>query len=85
MARVFDIVEFVDEASKEMVHRIPARGSGDFRIGSQVIVRDSQATVFFRDGRLISTRDRRQSLKCRAYEAAGMEGSRSQKKLLNGP
>jgi membrane protease subunit (stomatin/prohibitin family) len=34
-----------------MVHRIPQRGSGDFRIGSQVIVRDSQAAVFFRDGR----------------------------------
>ncbi len=51
MARVFDIVEFVDEAGSEMVHRIPERGSGDFRIGSQVIVRDSQAAVFFRDGR----------------------------------
>jgi membrane protease subunit (stomatin/prohibitin family) len=51
MARVFDIVEFMDEAGTEMVHRIPERGSGDFRIGSQVIVRDSQAAVFFRDGR----------------------------------
>jgi membrane protease subunit (stomatin/prohibitin family) len=51
MARVFDIVEFMDEAGTEMVHRIPTRGSGDFRIGSQVIVRDSQAAVFFRDGR----------------------------------
>jgi membrane protease subunit (stomatin/prohibitin family) len=50
MARIFDIVEFVDEASTEMVHRIPERGSGDFRIGSQVIVRESQAAVFFRDG-----------------------------------
>jgi membrane protease subunit (stomatin/prohibitin family) len=53
MARVFDIVEFVDEAGTEMVHRIPERGSGDFRIGSQVIVRDSQAAVFFRDGRAL--------------------------------
>ncbi|RLC67841.1 MAG: SPFH domain-containing protein [Chloroflexi bacterium] len=53
MARIFDIVEFVDEASTEMVHRIPERGSGDFRIGSQVIVRDSQAAVFFRDGRAL--------------------------------
>ncbi|RLC69630.1 MAG: SPFH domain-containing protein, partial [Chloroflexi bacterium] len=51
MARIFDIVQFVDEAGAEMVHRIPERGSGDFRIGSQVIVRDSQAAVFFRDGR----------------------------------
>jgi membrane protease subunit (stomatin/prohibitin family) len=51
MARILDIVEFVDEAATEIVHRIPERGSGDFRIGSQVIVRDSQAAVFFRDGR----------------------------------
>jgi membrane protease subunit (stomatin/prohibitin family) len=55
MARVFDIVEFVDEAGTEMVHRFPERGSGDFRIGSQVIVRDSQAAVFFRDGRALDT------------------------------
>jgi membrane protease subunit (stomatin/prohibitin family) len=53
MARIFDIVEFVDEAGTEMVHRIPERGSGDFRIGSQVIVRESQAAVFFRDGRAL--------------------------------
>jgi len=53
MARIFDIVQFVDEASQEMVHRIPERGSGDFRIGSQVIVRDSQAAVFYRDGRAL--------------------------------
>ena len=55
MARIFDIVEFVDEAGTEMVHRIPQRGSGDFRLGSQVIVRDSQAAVFFRDGRSLDT------------------------------
>jgi len=55
MARIFDIVEFVDEASTEMVHRIPERGSGDFRIGSQVIVRDSQSAVFFRGGRALDT------------------------------
>jgi membrane protease subunit (stomatin/prohibitin family) len=53
MARIFDIVQFVDEGGTEMVHRIPERGSGDFRIGSQVIVRDSQAAVFFRDGRAL--------------------------------
>ena len=45
MARIFDVVEFVDERGDEMVHRIPERGSGDFRIGSQVIVRESQAAI----------------------------------------
>ena len=55
MARVFDIVEFVDETSSEIVHRIPERGSGDFRMGSQVIVRESQSAVFFRDGQALDT------------------------------
>lgn len=55
MARILDIVEFVDESGKEIVHRIPERGSGDFRIGSQVIVRESQAAVFFRDGKALDT------------------------------
>jgi membrane protease subunit (stomatin/prohibitin family) len=57
MARIFDIVEFMDETGGEMVHRIPPRGSGDFRIGSQVIVRESQAAVFFRDGNALDVLD----------------------------
>ena len=51
MPRIIDVVEFSDESGREMVHRIPERGSGDFRMGSQVIVREQQAAVFFRDGK----------------------------------
>jgi len=50
MARVFDVVEYPDEMKDEIVHRFPETGPGNFRIGSQVIVRESQAAVFFRDG-----------------------------------
>jgi excisionase family DNA binding protein len=50
MARIFDIVEYTDEMREEIVHRFPEEGAGNFRIGSQVIVRESQAAVFFRDG-----------------------------------
>ncbi len=53
MARVFDVVEFVDETGNEMVHRVPEFGPGDFRLGSQVIVRESQSAVFFRDGKAL--------------------------------
>ena len=42
-------------ALNQMVHRVPETGSGDFRIGSQVIVRESQAAVFFRDGKALDT------------------------------
>ncbi len=50
MARIFDVVEYPDEMREEIVHRFPERGAGNFRIGSQVIVREAQSAVFFRDG-----------------------------------
>ncbi len=55
MARVFDVIEYPDEMRDEIVHRFPETGYGDFRIGSQVIVRESQSAVFFRDGRALDT------------------------------
>jgi len=51
MPRFIDVIDFMDESGQEMVHRIPDRGPGDFRMGSQVVVRESQAAVFFRDGK----------------------------------
>ncbi|MBK8822773.1 MAG: SPFH domain-containing protein [Anaerolineales bacterium] len=50
MARIFDVIEYANEMSDEIVHRFPEEGIGDFRIGSQVIVCESQSAVFFRDG-----------------------------------
>ncbi|MFN2152222.1 MAG: SPFH domain-containing protein [Anaerolineales bacterium] len=50
MARIFDVIEYPSEMADEIVHRFPEQGIGDFRIGSQVIVREAQAAVFFRDG-----------------------------------
>ena len=50
MARIFDVVEYPNEMRDEIVHRFPEVGPGDFRIGSQVIVREAQMAVFSRDG-----------------------------------
>jgi excisionase family DNA binding protein len=50
MARIFDVIEYPSEMSDEIVHRFPETGIGDYRIGSQLIVRESQSAVFFRDG-----------------------------------
>jgi excisionase family DNA binding protein len=36
-----------------MVYRVPESGSGDFRIGSQVVVRENQTAVFYRDGKAL--------------------------------
>ncbi len=55
MARILDVIEYADTASDEIVHRVPERGSGDFRIGSQLIVREGQAAVFMRDGKALDT------------------------------
>ena len=53
MPRILDVIEFPDPTGKEMVRRVPERGSGDFRIGSQLIVREGQVGVFFRDGKAL--------------------------------
>jgi membrane protease subunit (stomatin/prohibitin family) len=53
MPRIIDVVEFLDNTGNELVHREPPDGPGDFRIGSQVIVRESQNAVFFRDGKAL--------------------------------
>jgi excisionase family DNA binding protein len=50
MARIFDVVDYPNEMRDEIVHRFPEQGPGNFRIGTQVIVRESQTAVFFRDG-----------------------------------
>jgi membrane protease subunit (stomatin/prohibitin family) len=50
MGRVFDIIEHANVGRDELVYREPQSGSGDFRIGSQLIVRDNQAAVFVRGG-----------------------------------
>lgn len=53
MARIFDVVEYPSEMKDEIVHRFPETGVADLRIGSQVIVRESQRVIFFRDGKAL--------------------------------
>jgi excisionase family DNA binding protein len=53
MARIFDVIEYPNEMKDELIHRFPEGEAGDFRIGSQVIVRESQSAVFFRDGKAL--------------------------------
>jgi len=53
MARIFDVVEYASEMQDELVHRFPEKGIADLRIGSQVIVRESQKAIFYRDGKAL--------------------------------
>ncbi len=51
MAILMEIIEWFDPDGRQFVHRIPEEGSADIKMGAQLIVRESQAAVFFRDGK----------------------------------
>jgi membrane protease subunit (stomatin/prohibitin family) len=53
MAKIMEVIEFLDNAGNQMVHRIPEEGSGETKIGSQLVVRENQQAVFFRDGKAL--------------------------------
>jgi excisionase family DNA binding protein len=55
MPRIIDVVEAPNQGPNDLVARIPEVGSGDFRLGSQVIVRESQNAIFYRDGKSLDT------------------------------
>lgn len=48
-----EIIEFLDNSGDTMVQRMPGQGSGEFKFGAQLIVRESQKAVFFRDGKAL--------------------------------
>ncbi len=46
-----EVIEWFDETGKELVHRIPEKGSGEIKFGAQLIIRESQAGVLFYKGK----------------------------------
>ena len=51
MGIALEVLEWFDPDGKQMVSRFPGTGSTDIKMGAQLIVRESQAAVFFRDGK----------------------------------
>lgn len=52
-ARIVDIVEMGSMSGDEMVRKFPESGVADIRWGAQLIVRETQAAVFFKDGKAL--------------------------------
>lgn len=50
---ILAVIEYLDPTGQEIVHRVPEEGSGEIVLGSQCIVRENQAAIFFRDGRAL--------------------------------
>jgi membrane protease subunit (stomatin/prohibitin family) len=48
-----EVLEWFDESGKELVHRIPEKGSGEIKFGAQLTVRESQVAVFFYKGKAV--------------------------------
>jgi membrane protease subunit (stomatin/prohibitin family) len=52
---ILDLIQWPNERPEQLVYRVPEQGSGEFRLGSQLVVRESQSAVFVRDGRALDT------------------------------
>ncbi len=53
MARIIDVLSHANVMDDELVYREPQSGDGDFRMGSQLIVQESQAAIFVRQGQAL--------------------------------
>ena len=46
-------LEWFDNTGRELVHRLPEKGSGEIKYGAQLTIRESQAGIFFYKGKAI--------------------------------
>ena len=50
-----DVIQYQDPSGQTMVARWPSQGTSAIRLGSQLIVEESQQAVFLRDGKALDT------------------------------
>lgn len=53
MSEFIEVLEWVDDTGKQIVHRLPPEGTGAIKFGAQLVVHENQSAVFFRDGRAL--------------------------------
>jgi len=49
------VIQYVDPTGQTMVARVPRQGTAAIKLGSQLLVEESQQAVFFRDGKALDT------------------------------
>ena len=52
MGIMLEIIEWTDPSPLDMIYRYPEVGSADIKLGAQVVVRETQSAVFYKDGRV---------------------------------
>ena len=48
-----EVLEWFDDTGDELVHRVPEKGSGEIKYGAQLVIRESQAGIFFYQGKAV--------------------------------
>jgi membrane protease subunit (stomatin/prohibitin family) len=51
MSQFMEVIEWHDQTGEEIVSRYPKEGTADVKFGAQLIVRESQAAIFFNEGK----------------------------------
>jgi membrane protease subunit (stomatin/prohibitin family) len=50
---ILDLIQHPNQPADEVVRRIPENSAGEFRLGSQLVVREDQRALFMRDGKAL--------------------------------
>jgi len=48
-----NVIEFTDPTGEIVIARVPQEGTGEFVLGSQLIVQENQVAFFYRDGKVL--------------------------------
>lgn len=51
MSEFMEVIEWFDQTGDQIAGRYPETGSAEIKFGAQLVVRENQAAIFFRDGK----------------------------------